>query len=241
MKKTDAETKNAEKKQDGNCVLFFVRAPEIGKVKTRLAETLGEDAALDLYMSFVADELDMFRSLLVDVIVCYYPRSAEYQVKNWLQKERYFMAQSGEDLGKRMASAFEEAFAVGYQRAVVVGSDIPDLSASVISEAFDSLTKCGVCIGPAQDGGYYLIGFRKDTFFRNIFNGVDWGTDGVLSKTLQRLQEKRTVYHLLDRWRDIDEFEDLVWLKRSLEANATVARQTLNCLKMLKERGFHSF
>lgn len=241
MKKADAEAKNAEKKQDGNCVLFFVRAPEIGKVKTRLAETLGEDAAMDLYMSFVADQLDMFRSLLVDVIVCYYPQSAEYQVKSWLRNERFFMAQGGKDLGQRMAGVFETAFKRGYQRAVVVGSDIPDLSGSVISEAFNSLSKCGVCIGPAQDGGYYLIGFRKDTFFRNIFNDVDWGTDEVLNKTLGRLREKTLAYHLLDRWRDIDEFDDLVWLKRSLETNATVARQTLNCLKMLEKRGLYSF
>lgn len=225
-------------RKNSKCVLFFVRAPEPGKVKTRLARAIGNDAALKLYVSFVADELEMLRNMPADVIICYYPRTSEQRMRIWLKNESYFMAQEGADLGIRMAVAFEKGFLDGYQKALLIGSDIPDLPSWLIVEAFDSLGTYDTCIGPSQDGGYYLIGFRKDTYYRDIFEDIPWGTTRVFGKTLQSLKRKGLNCNFLSRWKDIDELEDLRCLKRSLENNITVANHTLQCLKNLEQAGF---
>ncbi|MFO8082829.1 MAG: TIGR04282 family arsenosugar biosynthesis glycosyltransferase [Desulfobacterales bacterium] len=231
MQKISLKKTGNAKNKNRRCVLVFVREPEMGKVKTRLAKSVGNDVALKLYMSFVEDELDMLRGLSCDVIVCYCPESGERQVRDWLKNENHFMAQVGKDLGRRMAAAFESAFGLGYHQALLVGSDIPDLSSSIISEAFKSLNKHQVCIGPSHDGGYYLIGFNRNACFKSVFEAIPWGTSHVFEKTVQCLRENKIGYHLLSSLKDMDRVEDLVWLKRSLEKDHSTAKRTLQCLK----------
>jgi len=223
---------------DKKCILFFVRAPEMGKVKTRLANVIGHDAALSLYMSFVADELDMLRGLFFDVIICFYPHAARKQLENWLNDQFYFMAQSGKDLGQRMENAFEEAFSRGYYQALLIGSDLPDLSSSIILDAFDHLARHDAIIGPCEDGGYYLIGFRRDTYSGKAFMGIPWGTARVFDQTLLRFHEKNLNFYKLPGWRDIDDYEDLVSLKKYLDKNPEAAKHTYSCINNLDHAFF---
>jgi len=222
--------KNIKKISDKGCILVFVRAPEMGKVKTRLANVIGHDAALRLYMSFVADELDMVRDLFVDVIICFHPHTARQKVGDWLNDEFDFMAQSGNDLGERMKNAFEEVFSRGYHQALLIGSDLPDLPSSTILDAFDHLIKHDAVIGPCEDGGYYLIGFRPDTYCSEAFMQIPWGTAQVFDQTLLRFHEKNLNCYTLPTWRDIDDYEDLVLLKKSLDKSPTTAKHTYSCI-----------
>jgi rSAM/selenodomain-associated transferase 1 len=225
--------KNIKKISGRVCILVFVRAPEMGKVKTRLANVIGQDAALRLYKSFVADELDMLRDLFFDVIICYHPPTARETIGNWLNKEFNFMAQSGKDLGQRMENAFEEVFSWGYQQALLIGSDLPDLPSSIILDAFDHLTRQDAVIGPCEDGGYYLIGFHRDTYSGEVFMKIPWGTAQVFDRTLLRFHKKNLTSYILPRWRDIDDFEDLLWLKKSLDKIPTKAKHTHSYLMNL--------
>ena len=218
------------KSSDSGCILFFVRAPEKGKVKTRLACVIGEDAALKLYMSFVADELDMLRALFFDVIIFFHPRTAGQTIGKWLKTEFDFVAQSGQDLGQKMKNAFDVAFSRGYAKALLIGSDLPDLTSSVILDAFNHLTQKDTVIGPCEDGGYYLIGFRRDTYNKNVFTKISWGTSRVFNQTLLSFREKNLNYHILSKWHDIDNYKDLVRLKKFLNKNPTVAKHTYSCL-----------
>jgi uncharacterized protein len=230
--------KNIKKISDRGCILVFVRAPEIGKVKTRLANVIGNEAALSLFKSFVADELAMLRNLFFDVIICFHPHSARLQVENWLSDESDFVAQSGKDLGQRMRNAFEEVFSRGYRQALLIGSDLPDLSSSMILDAFDYLTRQDAVIGPCEDGGYYLIGFRQNTYSGDFFLQIPWGTARVFDQTVLRFHKKNLNYYTLKKWRDIDNYEDLVWLKKALDKNPTMAKHTYSCLMNLSHAGF---
>ena len=220
------------------CILIFVRAPVMGKVKRRLGDLVGHEAVLLLYKSFVNDQLDMLRNLPFDVTICYHPSSTRQLVRNWLIHETYFMAQSGENLGQRMKNAFEKIFSQGYRQALLIGSDLPTLPSSVIHDAFDHLDLHDAVIGPCEDGGYYLVGFCKDSFSEEVFSGISWGTAKVFDQTLIRLNEKNINFHLTAPLRDIDEYIDLLWLKNSLEKNPGPATHTYNCIMDLYDSLF---
>jgi glycosyltransferase A (GT-A) superfamily protein (DUF2064 family) len=108
-----------------------------------------------------------------------------------------------------MRNAFIEAFEMGFRRVVLIGSDIPDLPLDFIEEAFTSLKESDVVIGPAYDGGYYLIGFKDKTFSPQIFEGITWGTKNVFDQTMKKLKRSRRVVHILPYHRDIDTMDDL--------------------------------
>jgi rSAM/selenodomain-associated transferase 1 len=119
------------------------------------------------------------------------------------------MPQAGEDLGERMKNGFVEALSMNFKRVVLIGSDIPDLPLEFIEEAFTSLQEKDAVIGPALDGGYYLIGFKKETFSPRVFEGIHWSTESVFEKTLKVLQQEGLTVHTLQPLRDIDTVEDL--------------------------------
>jgi rSAM/selenodomain-associated transferase 1 len=140
---------------------------------------------------------------------CFYPEDALDDIKEFIGEAYQYLAQRGEDLGERMAHCFQQALAKGFNRCVLIGSDSPDLPEDVIDEAFNSLQEVDAVIGPAFDGGYYLIGFTKGGFAPEVFSSIEWGTDTVLQKTLDILKHhKRTIHHL-SPWGDIDTLEDL--------------------------------
>jgi len=191
------------------CVLVFARLPEKGCVKTRLEKRLSQDIVLKLYKAFVEDILAILEKGRFKHTVCYWPPDSESDMKNWLGSSRDYMPQSGDDLGQRMRNAFQKVFAESTQQALLIGTDIPDLDPGIIEQAFHVLSKNDMTIGPAEDGGYYLIGFNSHTFCKDVFNGVSWGSGQVFKETMQKARQLSLRVHTLPKWLDIDTPEDL--------------------------------
>jgi rSAM/selenodomain-associated transferase 1 len=187
-------------------VLVFFRNPEKGQVKTRLAATVGDDEALRIY-GLLAEKTRLAVQGLPEVrrrvlYSSFVPERDEWDPLFFEKK-----IQTDGDLGQRMAEAFRAAFAEGADRAVVVGTDCPELSPDLLAQAFGALRdRAPVMLGPALDGGYYLLGMSA--FFPELFEGIDWSTDRVLAQTLQRAQSLGKTCHLLPPLRDVDTEED---------------------------------
>lgn len=199
---------------DKRCILFFVKYPEKGVVKKRLAEEIGADAAVALYKNFVLDLLASVKGLSIPLRVCFYPEDHSEKFSLWLGAQYHFIPQKGRDLGERMKNAFSQAFEHGFRKVILIGSDIPDLPMYIIDEAFLSLDTSDIVIGPACDGGYYLIGFRSDRFLPETFEGITWGKHTVLKETLEILRLKGKKVHSLPEWRDVDTLSDLKDLQK---------------------------
>jgi len=183
-------------------LLIFVRNAELGKVKTRLAKTLGDENALRVYNLLLKHTCLVTWELKCDKMVWYSDTITEDDLwNNRYQKE----VQKGNDLGERMEHAFETVFKAGYQKAVIIGSDSLQLSADHIKQAFIALDKNDVVYGPALDGGYYLLGMKK--LHPKIFKGKPWGKDTLMTETLKELKGLETCG--LAILNDIDTYEDL--------------------------------
>jgi len=190
-------------------ILMFVKNPEEGMVKSRLASSIGDTAALDLYRCFVKDMMEMLTGTGYPYIIYFHPPYARSTIVQWLGDTHLLLPQTGDNLGERMKNAFSEVFSKGYQNAILIGSDSPDLPGWLISEAFASLHNHDAIIGPSLDGGYYLIGFRADTFLPEVFDRMPWSTQEVFTRTIDILQKEDFLIHILPQWRDIDTFDDL--------------------------------
>lgn len=213
-----------------DCLIVFLRAPVHGQVKTRLARALGADRALELYRCFVNDTLDKVGQRPFDLKIGYCPAQACQAIQAWLGPAYALFPQAGADLGQKMAHAFEHVFQQGYQRACLLGTDLPDLPVAIIDQAFERLANHDAVLGPSSDGGYYLIGFRAATYLPAIFHQMPWGGDGVLARTLAVFAQHRAKLHRLPHWHDIDELQDLIafWRRNCQRAPASHTRA---CLK----------
>jgi len=207
-------------KATDNCVLFFVKYPIRNKVKTRLAAGLGEEAVVELYKNFVLDTLSTIRWLNVPFRICFQPESAGEKLKEWLGEQYKYSAQEGSDLGDRMKNALVQAFEEGFSRAILIGSDLPDLPAAFLSEALRSLESNHAVIGPSSDGGYYLIGFSKAHFLPEVFDGISWSTENVFQQTIDVLEANSNNVHILPQWFDVDIPADL---KELIDRNRNTA------------------
>ena len=127
----------------------------------------------------------------------------------WLGSSLACCPQKGEDIGERMQNAFTDAFANDVDQALLLGSDFPDLDAGILDQAFHALSNNDMTLGPSVDGGYYLIGFNRNTFLKDVFAGIPWGTGQVLGETLKKVEHAGLKVHLLPEWQDIDTYEDL--------------------------------
>lgn len=192
-----------------NCVLFFVKYPAGGRVKTRLAAELGELAAVELYKYFVLDMLSTIRQLNMPIRICHQQESAGDKMKEWLGNQYTYMAQTGSNLGQRMKNALAQSFAENFTRIILIGSDIPDLPAELLVRALHSLESQDAVIGPSSDGGYYLIGFSQDHLLPDAFDGISWSTDSVFKQTLDVLHKHECNVHILPEWFDVDTQADL--------------------------------
>jgi rSAM/selenodomain-associated transferase 1 len=192
-----------------NCVLFFVKYPVQGKVKTRLAAKLGGQTVIELYKNFVLDTLSTIRKLNVPFRICFHPESAGDKVKEWLGEQYTYSTQEGSDLGQKMKNALARAFEEGFSRAILIGSDLPDLPVDYLIEALQSLESHHAVIGPSSDGGYYLIGFSKAHFLPDAFEGISWSTGKVFQQTNDVLKRHSSNVHILPQWSDIDTPADL--------------------------------
>ena len=141
------------------------------------------------------------------------------------------LPQTGADLGERMNNAFRECFAEGFRKVVLIGSDSPDLPPEIVTEAFQSLEKGGAVIGPAHDGGYYLLGFGRESFTPAAFTGIAWGGDQVRAVTAEILRRAGIPLRVLPVWRDIDRPEDLAALIGNCGETGFAGSHTMDCLR----------
>ena len=184
-------------------LLIFTRNPELGKVKTRLAASIGDQAALDIYKFLLSHTAKITAPLHVDKQVHYSVKVREGDL--WDASVYDKKQQEGADLGQRMAFAFQQGFEAGYQRIIIIGSDMYDLSTLDLQQAFDQLKDRDYVIGPAEDGGYYLLGLKA--VYPAIFQKKEWGTSTVLQDTLDDLKELDGF--LLPQRNDVDLYEDI--------------------------------
>jgi rSAM/selenodomain-associated transferase 1 len=192
-----------------NILLYFVKYPTPGKVKTRLAKTLGDDGAARLYRELAEDNFQAVVSLhqrgVCAAVVVFDPPEKERDVQAWLPASGEYRPQRGEGLGERLSSAFYDAFQKGARRVIAVGSDTLGLTAEIMEKGFDCLEEADVVVGPAKDGGYYLIGLSR--FRPALFQDVAWSTDRVLSQTYDIISALGLSHQTLVRLEDLDEIK----------------------------------
>lgn len=212
-------------------LLLFVKAPIRGRVKSRLAAAIGEDAAVELYENFILDILERMEESGYPIRIFVYPPDSVELVSSWLGKERVCVPQTGNDLGERMEQALKQAFSEGWERAVLIGSDLPDLPSDVICGAFAALDANDAVIGPAADGGYYLIGFNARLFPAGLFHGILWSTETVFQKTQDLLRAAGLRIHVLPQWHDVDTVDDLKTLSERLQGKGCPGSRTSSFLE----------
>ncbi|WP_037373512.1 TIGR04282 family arsenosugar biosynthesis glycosyltransferase [Salinimicrobium xinjiangense] len=187
----------------GELLLIFTRNPEVGKVKKRLATDIGDQAALKIYNHLLQHTVNITKNLQVEKWVCYSEEIPGEDIwdKNVFRKK----LQQGEDLGERMENAFSSGFEAGFSSIIIIGSDLYDLSEEDLKIAFLTLQHSEAVIGPATDGGYYLLGLKS--LPSQVFRNKNWGSNTVLENTLKDLNNLKLKQ--LEARNDIDRFEDL--------------------------------
>ena len=199
-------------------LIIFTRYPEAGTTKTRMIPELGAVGAAELQRQMtehIRSRADELRNVLQLTVEVRYEGGSRERMRQWLGPDFFYCPQGSGDIGRRMGHALEDAFNQECEAVVIIGSDIPDITTSILQKAFEALNQNDLVLGPADDGGYYLIGVHRKTFSYwnpKLFNDVNWGTDQVLPQTLKIAQNLKLHYTLLDTLRDVDRPEDLsVW------------------------------
>ena len=214
-------------------VLVFTKYPQPGMVKTRLGQTVGPHLAASLQEAFLRDELQMLVTLGADVILCCDPFRPLADYERLFGPNFRYMVQKGADIGERMLNALHAALPES-GGAVLIGSDLPDLPEGHMKEAFTALNTAQVCLGPATDGGFYLLGLRKP-LPPDIFKGVVWGGPQVLKTTLANCASKGLTHHLLPPWPDVDIAEDLAAYAARNQGENTRSMDLMRGLGLMEE------
>lgn len=187
-----------------NALIIFIKNPRPGKVKTRLAKDIGEPQALNVYIKLlditrtVAQHTNASKFLFYDQHI---NQEDEWSDKNFIKRK-----QSAGDLGDRMTKAFATVLQ-DHRKAIIIGSDCPGISSSIIDDAFNALDHHDIVIGPTFDGGYYLLGMKKLHDF--LFVDMQWSTDTVFNETMSRVLSLNLTYHMMDKLSDLDNINDL--------------------------------
>jgi rSAM/selenodomain-associated transferase 1 len=186
-------------------LIIFYRNPELGKVKNRLAVTVGEERALALYLLMAAHARNVTLTLSVDRVV-YYSEFIDTE-DSWLNQDFTKRLQHGDGLGEKMKHAFEESFRSGYESVCIIGTDCFELTSEILDNAFASLETNDAVIGPAADGGYYLLGMNG--YIPEFFNHKTWSTSSVCADTIDDFKRFRLHYQVLPTLHDVDNESDL--------------------------------
>lgn len=194
-------------------LVVFVKNPELGKAKTRIAKDAGDQEALNIYKELLEITKNTITALEIDIHIFYAQNIAENDLWSESNFDRHI--QHGHDLGERMLHAFEKLFDEGYQQVVLMGSDCPYINEAHILAAFSELTYHDVCAGPTFDGGYYLIGMKEA--HATLFENMEWSVDTVLSESIERAKKQNLSFLLLEKLEDIDHWED--WKKYKMSLN----------------------
>lgn len=188
-----------------NLLIIFVKNPVLGKVKTRLAKSIGEKNALLVYEKLLKRTKEIAANLLIDKRVCY----SEFIGQDDLWNNNSFQKkmQKGNDLGEKMYNAFKDAFADSYNNICLIGSDNMELTDEIILQAFSTLSKKDIVLGPSLDGGYYLIGMKRP--HKELFFGKTWGSSKVFYEAVDEITRMNLDHALLPALNDIDQIEDI--------------------------------
>ncbi len=195
---------------------LFAKYWEPGRVKTRLAATIGNLAASRVYRAFVTSLVIRFRKVADERIFVFSPMDRQREFAKTILTDWHLVPQSSGDLGARMKHFFSDSLRRADDRVVLIGSDSPTLPAGVIDDAFEALRHSPVVLGPTNDGGYYLVGAAGTV--PPIFDDVRWSTTSVWQQTVDRLLEHDTPFVELPSWYDVDELDDLRRLDRELQS-----------------------
>lgn len=202
-----------------NHIIIFTRFPVPGKTKTRLISSLGPERAAELQRKMtekVAKEALVASKILAAPVSIFYTNGTKEQMTDWLGDCFHYYPQSSGDIGTKMEHAFSLILQNPASSAILIGSDIPGITAKIIEKGFRSLQNSDAVFGPSIDGGYYLIGMNqnvKENLNTLLFSEVPWSTASVLKKTTQRLDKYEYPYELLQSLRDIDRPEDLIFIE----------------------------
>jgi rSAM/selenodomain-associated transferase 1 len=198
--------------QADKALIIFIRNPELGKVKTRLAATVGAENALRVYEELLRFTREITEKLPVRKLLFYADRIAEKD--SWPNADSERFLQPVGDLGDKMQAAFAQAFSEGARQVMIIGSDCYELSEELIREAFHKLETYDAVIGPAADGGYYLLGFSRP--IHSVFQHKNWSTASVFQDTISDLEKEKFGYFVLPVLNDVDEEKDLGELRNLL-------------------------
>jgi uncharacterized protein len=194
--------------ESSKALIIFIKNPQKGKVKTRLARTVGDDKALDIYLELLKITLENAQTVKGCKPYLFYSDFVNSH-DEWSNEIFEKRVQSGNDLGERMSNTFK-IILEKHPAACIIGSDCPTLSVDILEQSFSNLNDSDYTIGPSTDGGYYLLGIRKGIAYENLFSDIEWSTPSVLPTTLERFDKNKGTYTLLPVLTDIDEEKDWV-------------------------------
>lgn len=187
-------------------LIIFVKNPELGKVKTRLAVEIGDQNALEEYLKMIEHTAIETANTRADRFVFYSQSIIEED--SWNAENTFKVVQDGEDLGERMLNAFRYVFRKGYNTAVIIGTDCLDLKQKHVNMAYKALREYDFTLGPSKDGGYYLLGMN--ILYVEVFQGKKWSTSSVAKETIGDIKSLGKSSYLLPELNDIDTVDDLV-------------------------------
>jgi rSAM/selenodomain-associated transferase 1 len=214
---------NLQPSATSHCLLVFVKNALKGQVKSRLAESIGNSAALAVYNELLLRVRNILHEEDYDKFIFY----SEYiERTDVFENDRFKKRiQKGNDLGERMNHAFNTAFDLNYEKVVLIGSDIPKLSEKIVLDAFQALDSVDLVIGPAKDGGYYLLGMKKN--ISELFYKIFWGTEEVFRQTIRRAHKLNLKVRELPVLEDLDTMEDIAEMdEKERELFNTIIRKT---------------
>lgn len=219
--------------KNNTALIIFTRFPGEGRVKTRLASGLGNSFAAEFYKLCAEHTFRECRKASgsgINSFLFYSDPSEKELVENWAGNGFTFMPQSGDDLGGRMNDAFKKVFELGAGKALIIGTDLPDISADLILRADEELNTADAVIGPAADGGYYLLGMKS--FSPELFENISWSSPSVFEQTETVLKRGKLLYKILPKLNDIDtEYDLLLWLNNDApNANKRLKSSVRNLL-----------
>ncbi|MBK9331382.1 MAG: TIGR04282 family arsenosugar biosynthesis glycosyltransferase [Ignavibacteria bacterium] len=186
-----------------NALIIFARNPVIGKVKTRLAAEAGNDKAFEIYVKLLYHTYGCTKNIPCEK----YLYLTDFKDEDLFDENYRQELQSGKDLGEKMKNAFNDLKRSGFEKILLIGTDCPELNAEILNQAFDKLDEAEFVLGPAKDGGYYLIGLKENS--DSLFENISWSTNEVLEQTIKKIDSISKNYSLLEQLSDIDDLSDL--------------------------------
>ena len=199
------------------CLGLFAKYWQPGKVKTRLAASLGEEEAANAYQQFVVTLLRRFADYGNERWLAFDPPEHAQEFDSLAAEKWQIEPQISGDLCERMQAFFQNRLAAGAQRVVLLGTDSPNVPQQYIQQAFEALNQSDVVLGPTEDGGYWLVGLSSSAF--EIFDEMPWSTPQLWEATLQKLDESQRVYTTVPTWYDVDNLSDLQRLIADLQSD----------------------